>query len=106
MQLSVIIVSYNVEAFLAQCLVSVERAITHYSEVSGKNDVIEVCVVDNISVDGTTEMVKTKFPWVKLIENTENVGFSIANNQAIKISEAKYILLLNPDTVVQEEDHK
>ncbi len=103
MQLSVIIVSYNVEAFLAQCLVSVERAITHYSEVSGKNDVIEVCVVDNISVDGTTEMVKTKFPWVKLIENTENVGFSIANNQAIKISEAKYILLLNPDTVVQED---
>jgi len=103
MQLSVIIVSYNVEAFLAQCLVSVERAIKHYSEASGKNDVIEVCVVDNISVDGTTEMVKTKFPWVKLIENTENVGFSIANNQAIKISEAKYILLLNPDTVVQED---
>ena len=103
MKLSVIIVSYNVEAFLAQCLVSVERAIKHYSEASGKNDVIEVCVVDNISVDGTTEMVKTKFPWVKLIENTENVGFSIANNQAIKISEAKYILLLNPDTVVQED---
>ena len=103
MQLSVIIVSYNVEAFLAQCLVSVERAITHYSEASGNYDAIEVCVVDNISVDGTTEMVKTKFPWVKLIENTENVGFSIANNQAIKISEAKYVLLLNPDTVVQED---
>ena len=103
MQLSVIIVSYNVEAFLAQCLVSVERAITHYSEASGNNDAIEVCVVDNISVDSTTEMVKTKFPWVKLIENADNVGFSIANNQAIKISEAKYVLLLNPDTVVQED---
>ena len=103
MQLSVIIVSYNVEAFLSQCLVSVERAITHYSDASGKNDVIEVCVVDNISVDGTTEMVRTKFPWVKLVENTENVGFSIANNQAIKTSEAKYVLLLNPDTVVQED---
>ena len=103
MQLSVIIVSYNVEAFLSQCLVSVERAIKHYSAASGKHDAIEVCVVDNISVDGTTEMVKTKFPWVKLIENKENVGFSIANNQAIKISEAKYVLLLNPDTVVQED---
>ena len=103
MQLSVIIVSYNVEAFLSQCLVSVERAITHYSDASGKDDVIEVCVVDNISVDGTTEMVRTKFPWVKLVENTENVGFSIANNQAIKTSEAKYVLLLNPDTVVQED---
>ena len=103
MQLSVIIVSYNVEAFLAQCLVSVERAIKHYYEASGKKDAIEVFVVDNISVDDTTEMVKTKFPWVKLIENKENVGFSIANNQAIKISEAKYVLLLNPDTVVQED---
>ena len=103
MKLSVIIVSYNVKGFLAQCLVSVDRAINNYSESSGQNDTVEVFVVDNISVDGTTEMVKTKFPWVKLIENTENVGFSIANNQAINISEAKYVLLLNPDTVVQED---
>ncbi len=103
MKLSVIIVSYNVEGFLAQCLVSVSRAIKHYSEASGNANAVEVFVVDNISVDGTTQMVKSKFPWVKLIENKENVGFSIANNQAINISEAKYVLLLNPDTVVQED---
>jgi GT2 family glycosyltransferase len=75
----------------------------HYSEASGISDGIEVYVVDNISVDGTTQMVKERFAWVHLIENTENVGFSIANNQAIKISNAKYVLLLNPDTVVQED---
>ena len=103
MKLSVIIVSYNVEGFLAQCLVSVERAMKHYSEASGISDGIEVYVVDNISVDGTTQMVKERFAWVHLIENTENVGFSIANNQAIKISNAQYVLLLNPDTVVQED---
>jgi O-antigen biosynthesis protein len=103
MKLSVIIVSYNVKGFLSQCLVSVDRAIKNYSESSGQNDAVEVFVVDNISVDGTIDMVKSKFPWVKLIENRENVGFSIANNQAINISEAKYVLLLNPDTVVQED---
>lgn len=98
MKLSVIIVSYNVEAFLSQCLVSVERAI----ERVGK-DQVEVFIVDNISVDGTCAMVKEKFPQYTLIENTENVGFSIANNQAIKIAKGEYVLLLNPDTVVQED---
>jgi len=104
MKLSVIIVSYNVEHFLAQCLVSVERAIENFSgQTSSSSVLIEVFVVDNISVDGTCKMVKERFPWVKLIENSENVGFSKANNQAIKQSEAEYILLLNPDTVVQED---
>ena len=104
MKLSVIIVSYNVEHFLAQCLVSVERAIENFSGQTSSSSVqIEVFVVDNISVDGTCKMVKERFPWVKLIENLENLGFSKANNQAIKQSEAEYILLLNPDTVVQED---
>lgn len=98
MKLSVVIVSYNVEAFLSQCLVSVERAI----ERVGK-DKVEVFIVDNISVDGTCAMVKEKFPQYTLIENSENVGFAIANNQAIKLSKGEYILLLNPDTVVQED---
>ncbi|MBM72295.1 MAG: hypothetical protein CL847_05890 [Crocinitomicaceae bacterium] len=101
MKLSVIIVSYNVEGFLTQCLVSVERAI---SKVVA--DQIEVFVVDNDSVDGTCEIVKRKFPWVKLIENKENTGFSVANNQAIALAKGEYILLLNPDTVVSENTFK
>ena len=104
MKLSVIIVSYNVEHFLAQCLISVERAIANFSDQTpSATSQIDVFVVDNISVDGTCEMVKERFPWVSLIENSENVGFSKANNQAIHISNAEYVLLLNPDTVIQED---
>ena len=104
MKLSVIIVSYNVEHFLAQCLISVERAIANFSDQTPSTaSQIDVFVVDNISVDGTCDMVKERFPWVTLIENSENVGFSKANNQAIHISNAEYVLLLNPDTVIQED---
>ena len=95
MELSVIIVNYNVEHFLEQCLLSVRAA--------SKGIDIEVFVVDNISIDGSVKMVKEKFPEVHLIENKENVGFSRANNQAIRISKGKYVLLLNPDTVVEED---
>jgi len=95
MELSVIIVNYNVRFFLEQCLHSVEKAI------DGIN--AEVFVVDNQSVDGSCAMVHESFPWVKLIENHENVGFSKANNQAIRQAAGKYILLLNPDTVVEED---
>ena len=91
--LSVVIVSYNVRAFLEQCLVSVERA------SKGLN--VEVWVVDNKSVDGSVDMVKRRFPWVKLIANEDNVGFSVANNQAIRKSQGRHVLLLNPDTVVR-----
>lgn len=95
MQLSVIIVNYNVEHFLEQCLHSVRAAV--------KNSEAEVFVVDNNSVDGSVEMVRQKFPEVKLIANKDNVGFSKANNQAIKQSKGKYVLLLNPDTVVESD---
>lgn len=60
-------------------------------------------MVDNNSVDGSVDLVKQKFPQVKLIVNTTNTGFSVANNQAIKQAQGNYILLLNPDTVVQED---
>ncbi len=60
-------------------------------------------MVDNNSVDGSLSLIKEKFPTVKLIANTENVGFSAANNQAIRVSKGQYVLLLNPDTVVQED---
>jgi GT2 family glycosyltransferase len=92
--LSVIIVNYNVEHFLEQCLHSVRKA--------SKNLSVEIFVVDNNSVDGSVALVKDKFPEVKLIANKENLGFSKANNQAIRLAAGKYILLLNPDTVVEE----
>ena len=93
--LSVIIVSYNVRAFLEQCLVSVERA---------KGDMsMDVWVVDNRSVDGSVDMVRDRFPWVQVISNEENVGFSKANNQALRVCAGRNVLLLNPDTVVRED---
>jgi len=63
----------------------------------------EVFVVDNNSVDGSIALIRQKFPQVKLIQNVKNLGFSVANNQAINLASGKYILLLNPDTVVQED---
>ena len=93
--LSVIIVNYNVKHFVEQCLHSVFNASRHLN--------IEVFVVDNNSVDGSVPFIKQKFPEVKLIETKINTGFSVANNQAIKQSSGKYVLLLNPDTVVQED---
>lgn len=98
MRLSVIIVNYNVKHFLEQCLNSVIGSAKHCET--------EIFVVDNNSVDGSTAMVKEKFPEVILIENKENFGFSYANNQAIRIAKGKYILLLNPDTVIEEDTLK
>ena len=95
MKLSIIIVNYNVSAFLEQALMSAQKAMRG---IDG-----EIYVVDNHSVDNSVAMVKAKFPNVKLIENQDNVGFAKANNQAIRISSGEYVLLLNPDTVVEED---
>ena len=95
MQLSIIVVNYNVKDFLEQCLLSVENAI--------KGVAAEVIVVDNNSVDSSCQMVKERFPQFQLIENKQNTGFAVANNQAINISKGKYVLLLNPDTLVEED---
>ena len=95
MKLSVLIVNYNVEYFLEQCLHSVRKA--------SRNVSAEIFVIDNNSVDGSLAMVKQKFPEVILIENKKNTGFSYANNQAIKLAQGEYILLLNPDTIVEED---
>lgn len=95
MKLSVIIVNYNVRYFLEQCL--------HAALKAAKGISSEIFVVDNDSVDGSCQMVSEKFPEVKLISNTENLGFSKANNQAIRMATGEYILLLNPDTVVEED---
>ena len=94
-KLSIVIVNYNVKYFLEQCLHSVEAAT--------KDLATEMFVVDNLSTDGSMEYLKPKFPGVRFIENTENVGFARANNQAIRLARGQYVLLLNPDTVVGED---
>ena len=95
MKLSIVIVSYNVRSYLEQCLQSVQIAL---EGIEG-----EVFVVDNHSDDDSVETVRNHYPWVTLIENHENLGFAKANNQAIRQSQAEYVLLLNPDTVVTED---
>ena len=95
MKLSVVIVNYNVSAFLEQALAAALKAMRG---IEG-----EIYVVDNHSVDNSVRMVKDKFPQVKLIENQKNVGFAKANNQAIRVSSGEYVLLLNPDTLVEED---
>ncbi|MBR6648063.1 MAG: glycosyltransferase family 2 protein, partial [Bacteroidaceae bacterium] len=94
MKLSIVIVSYNVKYFIEQCLRSVERATHHLGT--------EVFVVDNASTDGSCEYLTPLFPNVNFIWNKDNRGFARANNQAIKLSTGKYVLLLNPDTIVAE----
>ncbi len=91
--LAVIIVSYNVRHFLQQCLASLVPAI------QGIN--AEVWVVDNNSADGSAQMVGLHFPWVNLLALPDNLGFAKANNLAIKQADARHILLLNPDTIVE-----
>lgn len=103
--LSIIIVNWNTRDLLAQCLASLfEQPTTDdgqpvLSVVGGRR--WAVWVVDNASTDGSAQMVRERFPQVRLIENTENVGFARANNQAISQSAGRYVLLLNPDTEVQ-----
>ena len=94
MKLTVVIVSYNVCRFVAQCLDSVREA------SSGMD--VEVFVVDNASADDTVSYVSRHYPWVKLIVNDDNLGFSRANNIAIRQAQGEYVLLLNPDTIVAE----
>ena len=94
MQLSVIIVSYNVKYYLEQCLCSVLLAC---------NDVeTEIIVVDNASTDNSIDYLQPKFPSVIFIQNKQNTGFAKANNIALKISKGNYILYLNPDTIIAE----
>ena len=100
--LSVVVVSWNTRALLGACLTSLlgqaERGDSVEESPTRRFDVV---VVDNASTDGTPEMVRELFPWVRLVENRENVGFARANNQAIRACDGEYVLLLNPDTEVR-----
>ena len=95
MELSVIIVNYNVKYFLEQCLHTVLKAIQTIDA--------EVWVVDNQSTDGSVAYLKPLFPTVQFLENDSNAGFGAANNQALKKCTGDYILFLNPDTLIPED---
>ena len=95
MQLSVIIVNYNVKCFLEQCLYTVLKA--------SKNINAEIIVVDNCSTDKSRQWLEPLFPQVKFIWNTINEGFSKANNRALKEVNSDYVLFLNPDTILPED---
>jgi GT2 family glycosyltransferase len=95
LQLSIIIVNYNVRDFLHQSLRSLDKARAGLKS--------EIIVVDNASGDGSVEMLRSRFPGIRLIANTTNLGFAKANNLALKITRGEYCLLINPDTVVQED---
>lgn len=95
MELSIIIVNYNVKEFLQNLIHSLQKAVSQIN--------YEIFVVDNASDDGSVEFIREKFPQIKLIANQVNLGFSKANNLALKLAKGKFILLINPDTIVSED---
>ncbi len=95
MKLSVVILNYNVRYFLELCLKSVEKALINIDS--------EIIVIDNNSSDDSCHMIEQLFLNVVLIKNSKNIGFSNANNQAVKSAKGEYICILNPDTVVAED---
>lgn len=95
LELSIIIVNYNVKFFLEQCLHTVIKAVSSIDA--------EIWVVDNQSTDGSLPYLKTRFPSVHFIENPKNTGFGAANNQALSLCSGEYILFINPDTLLPED---
>jgi len=95
LDLSIIIVNYNVKEFLQNLLHSIEKASSKILK--------EIIIIDNASDDGSVEVIKDKFPTIKLIVNKTNVGFGSANNQGLTIAKGKYILFINPDCIVSED---
>ncbi|MDX1700881.1 MAG: glycosyltransferase family 2 protein, partial [Melioribacteraceae bacterium] len=93
--LSIIIVNYNVKEFLLNLLESIQNA--------SRNLSVEIIVIDNNSDDGSIEAVNSKYPSTITIANNENKGFGAANNQGLEIAKGEYLLLINPDTLVKED---
>ena len=93
--LSIIIVNWNTKRLVINCLESIYKNISEQS--------FEIWVVDNNSTDGSVSMINENFPMVNLITNRENIGFAKANNRAITAIHSKYILLLNPDTLLMSD---
>lgn len=94
--ISVIVVSYNTAGLLEQCIGKLRSSINERHNV-------EIIFVDNASKDNSVEVIKTKFPECRLIENDQNVGFGRANNQAAQFATGRYILLLNTDAFVAHD---
>jgi len=107
MDLSIVILNYNTRDLLRQCLRSLRKALAPQvgkeRPASAGGFTHEVFVVDNASSDGSAEMVSEFFPWVRLIPSPCNLGFSAGNNLAVPQTRGRYVLFLNPDTVVPEE---
>lgn len=92
MDVSIIIVNYNTKELTYNCIKSVFE--------KTKDLIFEVVVVDNASIDGSTELIKEKFPQVRIIQNEKNIGFGAANNIAINNTNSKYVFFLNSDTIL------
>jgi hypothetical protein len=92
LDLSIIVVNWNTRELLRNCLRSIYTTVSDLA--------LEVLVVDNASTDGSQAMVEAEFPLVRLVRNAENVGFARANNQAIRLSRGRHVLLLNSDAVL------
>ena len=93
-KISIIIVSYNVRSYLSNSIDSILKS-------SVEN--FELIIVDNNSFDGTAEYISNNHPSIKLIANNSNVGFGKAANQGAKIATSEHLLILNPDTIIEEE---
>lgn len=93
-KISIIIVTYNSEDYIERCLSAIVEADCSMS--------IEIIIIDNASKDLTTEIIKREFPFVKLTVNDTNIGFARANNQALKVADGTFCLLLNPDTIISK----
>jgi GT2 family glycosyltransferase len=114
LDLSILIVSWNVRDLLAACLESIAAAPLAIVLPDGQSappaqpdersrPVTEVIVVDSASADGSAAMVRERFPWVRLIAESENIGFTRGSNRALELARGRYLLLLNPDTVLHED---
>jgi len=105
--LSIIIVSWNVWNLLRACIRSIEQnsrpapgdtAQLRYFEANGKQQTLELIVVDNASNDATPDLVAALFPWVRVIANASNLGFTAGNNRGYALSRGRFVFFLNPDT--------
>ena len=90
---SIVIVSWNTRDILRECVESIIRETRHR---------YEIIVVDNASSDGSAAMIETEFPQILLIQNNNNRGFAAATNQGLRVAAGRYLLILNPDTVILE----
>jgi len=93
--ISIVIVNYNVKSYLSNLLDSLQKARKQLS--------VQIIVVDNASIDGSPAYLKAHYPDIELIENKRNIGFAKANNRALPLCRGKYTLIINPDTLVEED---